>query len=48
MAFALFYDMLDQAMVLFKLARKQEKTIRIKFLNELGLQFAQPHMKRRL
>ncbi|CAH2008256.1 unnamed protein product [Acanthoscelides obtectus] len=35
-------------MVLFKLARKQEKTIRRKFLNELGLQLAQPHLKRRL
>ena len=46
-----FYNILDQAdinsMVLFKLARKQEKTIRRKFLNELGLHFAQPHMKRR-
>ena len=47
-----FYDMLNKAdinsMVLFKLARKQEKTIRRKLLNELGLQFAQPHMERRL
>ena len=31
-----------------KLARKQEKTIRRKLLNELELQLAQPHMQRRL
>lgn len=47
-----FYGMLDQAginsMVLFKLAKSQDKAIRRKFLNELGLQLAQPHMKRRL
>jgi hypothetical protein len=32
-------------MVLFKLDRKQEKTIRRKFLNELGIQLSQLHMK---
>ena len=48
-----FFDgMLDQAgsnsLEFLKLARKQDKTIHRKFLNELGLQLAQPHMKRRL
>ena len=47
-----FYGMLDQAGInsleFLKLARMQEKTIHRKFLNELGLQLAQPHMKRRL
>ena len=43
--------MLDQvginSLVFWKLSRKQEKTIHTKFLNELGLQLAQPCMKRR-
>ena len=47
-----FYGMLDQADInslgFFKLARMQEKTIRRKFLNELELQLAQQHLKRRL
>ena len=48
-----FYDILDQAdnnfMILLSLLEsKKKKTIRRKFLNELGLQFAQSHMKRRL
>lgn len=47
-----FYGMLDQAgvncMILFRLATKKDKIIRRKFLAELGLQLAQPHMKRRL